>query len=54
MAYGVRNGQEFKGMWAWAMGRCLWTMGWGEGGMAVGIVERAWATDLGMHHRHAM
>ncbi len=36
MAYGVRNGQEFKGMWAWAMGRCLWTMGWGEGGMGSG------------------
>ena len=36
----------------WAMGSCLWTMGRGKGGME--IVERARATDLGVHDRHAM
>lgn len=38
------------GQWAGVYGQ--WAGGKGE--WAVGIVERAWATDLGMHHRHAM
>jgi len=36
MAYGVRNGQEFKGMWGWALGNGQVFMDNGLGGRGNG------------------